>query len=244
MQKPEGALGLEPALDEPVDELLRLVGPAGSGDAEPERRVRRDEVDRVLLAEGDERLARLGVGEGELAPRPVEDEHVVAKSGPSQRRDLRVELLLEEVGGPSFSMMQMRTGRGTGMPSQSTPAARCAMPSIVHVDFADAVGAVHHEQRAAREEDRAGLAEQRLGLRERVREEVGERRELVARRARRADELEELVAAARPVAPVAALDGRPYAHRLAADDLRRLLGAGVAVLVGVVAERRRERRAG
>ena len=52
-----------------------------------------------------------------------------------------------------------------------------------------------------------------------------------------ADELEELVAAAVPVAPVAALDRRAHAHGAAADDLRGLLGALVAVLVGVVAER-------
>ena len=34
--EPEGALGLEAAFDEPVDELLRLVGSPGGGDPKAE----------------------------------------------------------------------------------------------------------------------------------------------------------------------------------------------------------------
>src|SRR5262249_58012814 len=101
---------------------------------------------------------------------------------------------------------------------------------------AGAVGAVDHQQRAAREDDLAGLAEQRFGFRERVREEVVEPGELVAWRALAVDELDELLTIAVPVAPVAALQGRPYSHCLSADDPCRLLRALVAVLVGVVAE--------
>ena len=134
VQEPERALGLEAALDEPVDELLRLVGSAGCGDAEAERRVRGDDVDLVLVAERDERVACFGVGERELAPRPLEHEHVVRerRRRPRSRSSPRASAWNRD-GGPSFSMTQKRTGRGTGMPSQSTPAARCAMPSIVHV---------------------------------------------------------------------------------------------------------------
>jgi hypothetical protein len=63
VQEPEGTLRLEAALDEPVDELLRLVGPPGGGDAEAECRVGGDEVDRMLFAVGNQRLARFRVGE-------------------------------------------------------------------------------------------------------------------------------------------------------------------------------------
>jgi hypothetical protein len=70
-----------------------------------------------------------------------------------------------------------------------------------------------------------------------VLEERVELRELEAGLALGAKQFKELVAAALPVAPVAALDGWAHAQRLAADDLRRLLGTLVAVLVGVVAER-------
>ena len=170
-QKPERALRLEPAVDEPVDELLRLVGPAGGGDAEPERRVRGDEVDLVLVAEGDERLAASGSAKENSPHGPVNTNTLCAKSGPSQVAILAASFCWKRFGGPSFSIMQMRTGRGTGDAEPVDAGGQVRDPVDRPCALAGAVGAVDHQQRAAREEDRAGLPEQRLGLRVRVREE-------------------------------------------------------------------------
>ena len=124
---------LEPALDEPVDELLRLVGPAGGGDAEAERRVGGDDVDLVLLAELDERGAGVGIGEGELAPRPLEDEQVGREVGALPAGDLGRELLLEEVGR-AFVLDDADAHRPRHRDAEPVaPAARWTMPSIDQV---------------------------------------------------------------------------------------------------------------
>jgi hypothetical protein len=91
-------------------------------------------------------------------------------------------------------------------------------------------------------DERAAIAveDQRFGLRPFKRDKLGERQRerplvLGVGCAGSLDELHELVAAARPVAPVV-VDGRPDADGAAADDPCSLGRAFVACLVGVVAE--------
>ena len=103
--------------------------------------------------------------------------------------------------------------------------------------LAGAVGPVSHQERPAGEIDLPPLAEQRLGLREWVDEEVAQRREDGARPAGGGKELEKGITLAVPVAPISSLDWWAHAERLPANELLRLLGSAIAVLVGVMAER-------